>query len=355
MRVIQVLDALDFGDGVGNDVLRLQELLTELGIKNQIYSKWWDERVKKYTTDIVHYHPQAEDLVLFHFSGKSYILDQVKRYPCPCVVRYHNITPPEFFLFDNPQAYIACTEGIQQIQDNIHFFDGFWADSAFNGKDLIRYGARRDAVNILPIVVDYQQMKEFSYNRKLLEQLQQDGPYVISVGRVAPNKKQEDILDVFENYFRYHDRQIKLYLIGNTDQSNTYMQKLLHKLEYMSGKERVVFTGKISEKDLYTYYRGASAFICMSEHEGFCIPLLEAQYFDVPVIGYDSCAVPDTMGKSGVLIHKKNPALTACILDSVLHDMKLRSLILKNQRENILKYQKETIKKKLKELLKRWR
>ena len=353
MRVIQVLDALDFGDGVSNDVIHLQELLTEIGIENRIYSKWWNEKVAGYTADIEQYRPRQADWVLYHFSGKSYILDQVIGYGCRRIVRYHNVTPPEFFLPDNPSAYAACKEGLQQIRENIQEFDGFWADSAFNARDLICYGAAPQTVDVLPVIFDFQRLKEMHSNEALLQQLKRQGPYILFVGRVAPNKKQEDILEAFENYYRYYNRRARLYLVGNMEQSSSYTQSLFRRLEHMAAKEQVIFTGKVSEEDLYTYYRGASAFLCMSEHEGFCIPIMEAQFFGVPVIAYDSCAVPDTMGKSGLLLYQKDPAVAAYLLDAVMTDGELRNSVLECQRKNIESYRRSAMKERLVDLLKK--
>lgn len=353
MRIIQVLDALDFGDGVSNDVIYLQELLREIGIENQIYSKWWNERVAEYTGDIEQYRPRQDDCILYHFSGNSHILNQVIDYSCPRIVRYHNVTPPEFFLADNPAAYAACKEGLRQIRESIQKFDGFWADSAFNARDLICYGAAPQAVDVLPVIFDFQRLEEIHSNEALLQQLKCQGPYILFVGRMAPNKKQEDILEAFENYYRYYDQRVKLYLVGNLEQSSSYTQRLLQRVEHMAAKEQVVFTGKVSEEDLYTYYRGASAFICMSEHEGFCIPILEAQFFGVPVIAYNSCAVPDTVGKSGILLYNKDPALASYLLHAVMTDNELRSSVLEYQRKNVELYQKAAVKERLMRLLKK--
>lgn len=353
MRIIQMLDALDFGDGVSNDVVHLKELLTEMGIENRIYSKWWDKRVAGYTTDIEQYRPQQGDWILYHFSGKSHILKQVVEYSCPRIVRYHNVTPPVFFRGDDPIKYAACKEGIQQIRENIQKCKYFWADSAFNARDLVGYGADPKTVDVLPIVFDFQRLKDMRSNEQLLRQLKREEPYILFVGRIAPNKRQDEILEIFENYYRYYNRNARLFLVGNMEQNSSYTQGLLRYLEHMTAKERVVFTGKVSEEDLYAYYRGASAFLCMSEHEGFCIPILEAQYFDIPVIAYDSCAIPETMGKSGVLLYNKEPTVVSYLLDAVMTDEELRNSVLERQRENIELYRKAAMKKRIEELLKK--
>ncbi len=354
MRVIQLIDALDFGDGVSNEVISIQSLLNDIGIKNQIYSKWWDKKVANYTRGIEKCSPRGEDLVLYHFSGRSAILEVVAGFPCKRIIRYHNVTPPEFFRGTNPQIFQACKEGLRQIQENFQRFDGFWAVSPFNARDIISYGADPSEVDVFPNILDFSQMENQTYDKALLKRLKSEDPYILFVGRVAPNKCFEDILAAFENYYRYHDKNVKLYLVGNIEQSSDYAKKILRKLEHMSARSQVIFAGKVSDEELYAYYRGASAFLCMSEHEGFCRPLLEAQYFNIPIVAYSASAVPDTMGGSGVLLYKKDPALVACLLDSVLHDEELRDSIVEKQRENLEQYRRAAVRARLEALLQKW-
>ena len=309
MRVIQLIDALDFGDGVSNVVMQLKDLLDDLGIDNQIYSKWFDDRVAGFRKDIDKCRPGKDDLVLYHYSGKSSILEQAAGYSCRRLIYFHNMTPPKFFRVSNPEIYRNCVEGLEQLKENIQRFDGFWAVSPFNASDLISYGADPAETDVFPPYFDFERLENAPYDKKLLRLLQSEEPYILFVGRVSPNKRFEDILDAFENYYRYHDKNVKLYLVGNREQSSVYTDELYAQVGRMAAKDKVVFTGKVTEEELYAYYRGASAFLCMSEHEGFCMPLLEAQHFGIPTIGYAACAVPDTMGESGVLLYKKDPAL----------------------------------------------
>ena len=353
MRVIQMVDGLDYGDAVSGDVLKIDGMLRELGVESLIYSKYCDQRVEKYRNQINDYLPKKNDLVLYHFSGKSSIMDQALSGP-PCIGRYHNITPPEFFLQYNQHIFEITSEGLNQIKENIMRFDGFAADSEFNRNDLISYGAEPDSTDVLSISVDLNTVLNKPYDKELLAELKKGKPYILFVGRMAPNKKIEDILDVFENYYRYHDKSIKLYLVGNSEHTSSYTEHILEKLETMEAKDNVIITGKVSDEALYAYYRGASAFLCMSEHEGFCVPLIEAQIFGIPVIGYNSCAVPDTMGKSGILLYEKDPALTAWLLDKVINEKRIRSSVLERQKLNVKRFAPEKIKKQLSTLLKKW-
>ena len=351
MRVIQVLDALDFGDGVSNDVIHLHKMLDELQVENYIYSKWWNEKVQQYTNDIETCKPSENDLVLYHFSGKSFIDNIVTSFPCKIIIRYHNVTPPSFFEKSNLEGYRNCMEGLEQLVALIKKIPYAWCDSQFNCNDLISYGAEPTNMRVLPIFMDLERLASGSLDEQLDYTLKKGGKYILFVGRVAPNKCFEDILEVFECFHRFHDNTIKLFLVGNDTCDQKYSRAIKNKLAQLSCKQQVVFTGKVSDVQLYTYYRNASAFVCMSEHEGFCIPLLEAMYFHIPVIGYNSCAIPDTMGKSGVLVYKKDPAKIASLLNEILTDINLRSSIITAQSKNVEYYLHDSMKEQLKQLL----
>ena len=353
MRIIQVIDALDYGDGVSNDVLHLKDLLQSIGRENRLYCRWANEKVKAHAENIDQYKPQHDDLIVYHFSGISSLMDRVLSYPGKKIVRYHNITPPEFFWPANLPAYRNCKEGLRQIKENIHHFDGFWADSSFNMENLLSFGADPKQISVLPIIFDFEHLKNSSVNEALLRQLRQCNN-IIFVGRVAPNKCIEDVLLAFDNYGRYHDPKARFYIVGNDERDSAYSAKVHRFADTLQCGSRICFTGKVSTEDLCTYYRGAGAFLCMSEHEGFCMPLLEAQYFQIPVIAYSSCAVPSTMGDSGILLYTKNPAVAANLIDTVLNSQSIREAILEKQNMNIQKYSGETVRAKIVALLNKW-
>lgn len=351
MRVYQVLDALDVGDGVSNDVIHLHEMLDELRVDNIIYSKWWNEQVKRYTNAIEKCHPQKDDLVIYHFSGESHILEIVSSFPCKVIIRYHNVTPPSFFKNGNPEGYKSCMEGLRQIKSLVQKFPDAWGVSQFNCNDLISYGAKPEHMRVLPIFMDLERLASAPTDNDLEASLKQGAHYILFVGRVAPNKCFEDILEIFECYHRFHNAATKLILVGNDACDQDYTRRIRGKLDQLSCKQKVIFTGKVNDAQLYTYYRNASAFVCMSEHEGFCIPLLEAMYFQIPVVGYNSCAIPDTMGKSGVLVYKKDPAQIAFLLHEIQSNDQLRSSIVTTQQENVRHYLHDSMKEQLKNLL----
>ena len=153
----------------------------------------------------------------------------------------------------------------------------------------------------------------------------------IFVGRIAPNKKQEDVIRAFSCYQRFCNPKSRLILVGSWSGAESYYRRLCRYTAALQA-ENVLFTGHIPFPDILAYYHVADLFLCMSEHEGFCVPLVEAMYFGVPILAYRACAVPDTLGDSGILLDKKDPVEAAMVADRILTDTSLRRELVARQR-----------------------
>jgi glycosyltransferase involved in cell wall biosynthesis len=153
---------------------------------------------------------------------------------------------------------------------------------------------------------------------------------ILFVGRIIPNKKIDDLIRVFAVYQRYVNPVSRLLLVGDHRGHERYYERLLEMVDYLRLDE-VVFTGQVDDDDLYGYYREADAFLCLSEHEGFCVPLQEAMVFRVPVIAYETGAVRETLRGGGILLSEKRPEVVAELLRDVVSDQKLRNAVLGTQ------------------------
>ncbi len=355
MAIYQVLEALDYGDGVSNDVISKSRVLTDLGYETGIYSKWINEKVEKYRTSVELLKPSKSDIILFHFSQKSSLLNKVKSLKCKKVLVYHNVTPPQFFESYRSEQFRGCTqecsEGLQQLKKNIKYFDYFLADSEFNKQDLLNMGA--SDIDVLPIFIDFKVMKTFSIVKEIVEGYQ-NRDVILFVGRVVPNKRHKDIIDTFDYYYRKISNNAVLIFVGNHSDYSEYYSELLSKLMDLKCKNNVVFTDKVENSELYTYYQIAKAFLCMSEHEGFCIPLLESMNFEIPTIAYDASAVSATMGGSGVLFYEKDIPTIAELLNVVIKNVKVRGEIISKQNLWIKNFTENAIKDKIDKLIKKW-
>lgn len=333
MRILQMLPTLSMGDAVGNDAMALSKVLRDMGAQTGIYAENIDRRLPAGIAKPVSRMPKLtkDDVILYHMSTGSDLNFELGNYPCRKGLIYHNITPSGFFRPYNSELTRLMeygAEGVCHLADKVDFC---MADSEFNKQELQKVGYTCD-ITVRPILIpfsDYARKPEQS----VIKKYENDG-YVnfIFVGRIAPNKKQEDIIRAFYCYKKYINPKSRLILVGSYKGLESYYRRLCR---YVTGLELddVIFTGHIPFSEILAYYHIADLFLCMSEHEGFCVPLVEAMYFSVPILAYNSCAVPDTLGGSGVLLNSKDPMETAMIADRILRDSKLRREIIAEQRK----------------------
>lgn len=343
MRIIQLLPVLGYGDAVGNDALAIRELITRMGYETEIcYTDHLDSRLPADAAkpfDSIP-KPEQDDILLYHMCTGDPINFRLPEYGGKKVMIYHNITPPAFFHDFNPEVEIIqqyAYEGIRYLSDQI---DYCIADSEYNRQDLIRMGYRCP-IDVCPIIIpytDYEKEPDHSVIRKM----QADGfRNLLFVGRIAPNKKQEDVIRCFARYHSRYEPKSRLILIGSSGGMENYLDALKKYIRELKLENRVMFPGHIGFSGILAYYRTADAFICMSEHEGFCVPLIEAMHFGVPIIAYNSTAVPDTLGEGGLLLDNKDPGIAASAVNRLLTDPMLKTWIRKRQKETLERFSPE--------------
>jgi glycosyltransferase involved in cell wall biosynthesis len=166
----------------------------------------------------------------------------------------------------------------------------------------------------------------------------------LTVGRIAPNKCCEDILKAFSYYYHVIDSESKLLIVGGWRHFEAYQFNLRRLAEKLRIESVVEWCGWVPyEEGFAAYYQAASVFVSMSEHEGFCLPLIEAMVFDLPIIAYAGAAIPDTLGNAGVLIHNKRYEMIAGIVDALNTDHALREKLLDEERQRLADYARDLI------------
>ena len=236
------------------------------------------------------------------------------------MVIYHNITPAHFFLGFHPHLAGLCHHGRRELAAFAPRTELALGDSEFNRRELEQAGFARTGV--LPIVLDLA-----LYERPpsaVVRRLYDDGrTNVLFVGRIIPNKKIDDLIRSFAFFQRFVKPHSRLLLVGDHRGFERYLDRLQELVRELRVDE-VVFTGQVDDDELYAYYRLADVFLCLSEHEGFGVPLQEAMLFGVPVVAYDAGAVRETLRGGGLLLKDKSPELVAELLDRVTHGGDLR-------------------------------
>jgi glycosyltransferase involved in cell wall biosynthesis len=214
-------------------------------------------------------------------------------------------------------------------------------DSEHNVSELKQMGF--DGCLSIPILLDYEKFA-VQPDREILAKYKSPG-WVnwLFVGRVFPNKKQEDIIKAFYFFKKYIRPASRLILVGSYKDMPLYHEYLRYFVDKLGLRKDVILTGGVSESELAAYYQAADLFMCMSEHEGFCVPLIEAIHAGVPVMAFDSTAVPETLGDTGVLIKEKRFPEIAELARYVLENTDLRNKIVEEQKTRLQVYSREAV------------
>ncbi len=327
--VHQVLATLGYGDAIGHEVLGIQRVLRASGYESEIFVETADRTLEPQTRDyrelIDASHP--DNLVLHHFSIGSKASRTAFALPDRMALIYHNITPPEYFAGIHRTLARQCFRGRREIRAYIDRCDLAMGDSEFNRHDLESLGFSRTAV--LPVVPGFEHL-EHAPNDFVAAQYDDDWTNILFVGRVISNKKIEDVIRFFHAYHTVFNPRSRLLIVGAFSMFERYLAALFHLIEDLR-LSHVHFSGHVSDEELVAYYDIADLFLCASEHEGFCVPIVEAFYTEVPVLAYAATAVPATMDGAGVLYDVKDPILVAGLMDAIVSSGDLQDAIVDGQ------------------------
>ena len=327
--VHQVLATLGYGDAIGHEVLGIQRVLRAAGYESDIFVETADPRLESLTRDyrelVDASHP--DNLLLHHFSIGSKASRPAYALPDRMALIYHNITPPEYFAAVHRTLARQCFRGRRELHAYMDRCDMALGDSEFNRQDLESLGFDHTAV--LPVVPDLSHLDE-SADWFVAQQFDDEWTNVLFVGRVIANKKIEDVIRCFHAYHTTFNPRSRLIIAGVFSLFERYFAALTHLVNEL-GLQHVHFTGHVSDAELIAYYEVADLFLCCSEHEGFCVPLIEAFYKQIPVMAFAATAIPATMDGAGVLFDTKDPAYVAALMDGVLSDPDLQDEIVVEQ------------------------
>lgn len=329
MRVHQVLATLGYGDAIGHEVLGIQSVLTQAGYESEIFVETADVRLEERTLDYrdaVGY-VSSSDLLIHHFSLGSRASRTAFALPARMMLIYHNITPPEFFAGVHAQLMLQCYRGLRELKAYVPRVELALGDSEFNRRELALYGFEPTAV--LPVVPDLARL-DVETHSPLAAQFDDDWINILFVGRFVPNKKPEDLVRFFHAYSQLFNSRSRLILAGSYTGFESYLAQVLGLAARLS-TPNVHVLGQVTDEDLAGLYEIADVYVSASEHEGFCVPLLEAFYTQVPVIAYAATAVPETMNGAGVLFQRKDPGHVASLIHAVTSNRRLREDIIAKQ------------------------
>jgi len=347
-EIHQLIPNLAYGDAISNHALGIRDYFRSIGYESDIFVRYLDERVANEARDFKDKVINKKAGLLYHHSTGSELTAYAIEHPGPKCLIYHNITPAEFFKPYRPDFAGILEQGRSDLKQLSHHFPLSVGDSTYNASELNAWCFANPGV--LPIAVDPCKWNH-TPDPGLMANLQDGKANVLFVGRIAPNKCQDHLVKAFFHYLTM-DPHARLIIVGERTQGDPYYAYLVDTIEEYGIAQHVVLTGQVNDRELHAYYRTAHLFWSMSEHEGFCIPLIEAMWFDVPVLAYKSSAVPETLGEAGIMFTSNEDLVSVAALAKLLvRDEDLRTKVLRAQRRRRSAFLPESVWTKLNELI----
>ncbi len=352
MIVNQWVPAAHVGDAIGDSARRVQGLLRRMGHNSELYAVTIDEDLKGLVRPFDHEDARRGDVTILHFALISPMTAAFARLTGARVLQYHNVTPAHFFAPYDAALFRLARLSRQDLATLVGHVDLALGDSEYNRRELERLGF--EPTGVMPIAVDMARITG-APRRPSLERMLDDGlPNFLFVGRIVPNKRIEDYVRLAELYRRYVDVDYRFLFVGRFDGVPRYYATVLALLrEYDFPPDRFIFTGPVPNEDLAAYYRAATVYVSLSDHEGFCVPLLEAMAADVPVMAYASAAVPDTLGGAGVQFSPKDFEYAAELLGTLTFEDDVRRAVVEGQRRRLNEFGDARIRRQLDAVLAR--
>ena len=318
-RIALLTPTLLIADAISNDVYGMQAVLRSRGHDVRLFANESPSTVDVFPlAKIKSFLKGPDDILIYHYSmGWDIGLELLRQLPCRTVLKYHNITPPEFFAGISIDYETVCRQGREQVKDIATAnCDLYLADSQYNAEELIREGADRSKCFVVPPFHHIDKLAQLAPDTSVLDQYVNRTLNILMVGRVAPNKGHGALIETLAVYNHQYQGNARLLIVGKeAPQLATYSQWLRQLMTSKGLNGSVIFAGGVSDEQLKAYYLAADFFMLTSEHEGFCVPLVEAMAMKVPIIAYASSAIPATIGEAGLVWQDRNPYLLAETID----------------------------------------
>ncbi|HVH58326.1 MAG TPA: glycosyltransferase family 4 protein [Vicinamibacterales bacterium] len=350
MVVNQWVPAAHKGDAIGDSARKVRDMLRAAGHEADLFALTIDEALQGDVRPFADPAARGGHLTIFHFALPSPMTEAFASLRGRRVLQYHNITPAAFFAPYDPGLFRLAALGRSELKTLVGRVDLALGDSEFNRSELEEMGFA--PTGVLPIAVDTERITRAA-RRPALEQILSDGLInILFVGRIVPNKKIEDHIRLGEIYKRYTDNYYRFIFVGRYDGVPRYYAQVRALVsEFQMLPDRVWFTGPVPDDDLAAFYRWADVYVSLSEHEGFCVPIVEAMAADVPVLAYAAGAVPETLGGAGVLFSPKDLELAAEAMAMLVYDRPFRDSVIAGQRRRLEGFSPSRLQSRLGELI----
>ena len=347
--VHQLVHTLSYGDAISTEVLALQRVLRTLGYESEIFAIHEHPKLKGRSISYTALPERgAADIILHYSLGSPLNVLYESWNSGRRILVYHNITPAQWYSSINQRVADDIEAGLRDLPRLCEVSDAIWADSKYNALEIVERGF---SAEVLELLVDPARW-DTARNEGLYSSVKASpGVQVLHVGRLAPNKCIEDIIKSFYFLVKYIDTQARLRLVGIDTDTELYSFSLRELANHLGIGYAVEFVGPLSDSEVRAMYEASDVYICMSEHEGFCLPLIEAMHFGLPVIAYAAGAVPDTLGEGGVLVREKRHAEIAQLIADSSQPGGFRDMLVSRGRQRVSDFTFERFAARVAELL----
>jgi glycosyltransferase involved in cell wall biosynthesis len=325
----QILPTIVFGDAVSNHALFVQSVLRSFGHASEIFAHQvgpgLESNASKYHPDKLKHAPA----VIYHHAVGCDLAEHCAAHQGPKALIYHNVTPPEFFAPWEPHVAAVTAHGRSQIPLIAQSFAVSRGDSQYNANELLANGSTTAKAMWLPVDPARWALQA---DHDWLTKLNDGRTNILFVGRLAPNKCQHDLLDLLAELKRYREAP-RLILVGGGTHGERYLAFIKNRIQLLGLRDDVFITGHVNEAQAMACYLSSSAYVSMSEHEGFGVPLVEAMWFDLPVMAFAAAAVPEVLGNAGLLFTEKNFPEIAAALHALCSPGPMREKVITSQQQ----------------------
>ena len=328
-RADQLLAGFAEGDAISQDALLLQEVFRALGLESEIFAPpvHIEPRAAGRVRPLSDYAGRPEDVAVLHDALAPEAARAFLASPARRVLRYHNITPAEFFTgFDDALAarLRAARETLRTVAESA---GAVWSDSAFNADELAGWAVPRSRV--LPLLFEHGAPRP-EPDPDVLARVGGPLANILFVGRLAPNKRVEDLILAFHWYHRAVNPRSRLIVTGSERSCPRYAA-MLRLLAHTLDLANVCFEGFASPAGLAALYARATLFVSASAHEGYCLPLVEAMAAGVPVIARRTGGMPEALGGAGILYENLTAAQLGELMAEAIGNPAVRGPMLESQ------------------------
>lgn len=317
MEINQLVSSIAVGDAISNAAFSLQKLLRKQGYSSEIFAEQIPAELAGHSKHLGKYpeFDSPENILIAHYSIASMGMVTLPYFKARKIIFYHNVTPYQYWININPLAAFHCLRGKSDLPKIIPFINYGVAFSNFSLEDLRKAGLTKTAR--LPLQINLDNYK-IPPDPLTLEYFNGNEKKILVVGRIAPNKKVDEAVRVASMIPRS-----RLIVAGSPRDAISYYHGIRRAAQQLKVKSD--FLGHITQPELNALYKSADVLLVMSEHEGFCVPILEAFYFGVPVVASSTGAIPETSNGGALLFDDKKHEVVAGLVKRVLDDSELKN------------------------------